>query len=351
MRREGSHASPLEARGQGNVDPGVPRGDLQVAVEHARLLRQEAVGQRLPPLDRVRRPDSPNQFLRVRGELLGGDQRAARRFSGTCGAIGSRGSSAGKDFTIAREGVLAADVCGQGSVSSLTCRSRKTLPVRAEMTPEIGLRVGGITPRTLALVRDAGGTRILPRKYTTRSRPASRGARPSTGTTPSSSPSTTRDPEQHLADNFERLTYTTDLPIAVSDVDLISESVPESMDINQALRHPVIMGHVAGSRPPVGAVGVAVGCDRRGERRRDLNPRPSGYEFDIRVLLAWPRRSHTRRPVPVPARHESLRVHRDSRPLLPAGEGIPTFGEMNIVGYRTRLVGHQKPDWCRGRGP
>ena len=76
MRREGSHASPLEARGQGNVDPGVPRRDLQVAVEHARLLRQEAVGQRLPPLDRVRRPDSPNQFLRVWGELLGGDQRA-----------------------------------------------------------------------------------------------------------------------------------------------------------------------------------------------------------------------------------------------------------------------------------
>ena len=35
--------------------------------------------------------------------------------------------------------------------------------------------------------------------------------------------------EQQIAATFDRLTYTTDLPAAVSDADLISESVPESM--------------------------------------------------------------------------------------------------------------------------
>ena len=40
--------------------------------------------------------------------------------------------------------------------------------------------------------------------------------------------------EQQIADSFERPTYTTDLSAAVSDADLISESVPESMDIKQS---------------------------------------------------------------------------------------------------------------------
>lgn len=40
--------------------------------------------------------------------------------------------------------------------------------------------------------------------------------------------------EQQIADTFERLTYTTDLSAAVSDADLISESVPESMDIKES---------------------------------------------------------------------------------------------------------------------
>ena len=133
VRRERSHARPLEARGQGNVHPGVPRRDLQVAVEHTRLLRQEAVGQRLPPLDRVRRPVRRTSSFGFGASSSAAISARARRVSGTCGAIGSRGSSAGKNFTIAREGVFAADVCGEGSVSSLTCRSRKTLQVRAEM--------------------------------------------------------------------------------------------------------------------------------------------------------------------------------------------------------------------------
>ena len=42
VRREGSHASPLEAARQGQVEPGVPGGDLEVAVEHACLLSQES---------------------------------------------------------------------------------------------------------------------------------------------------------------------------------------------------------------------------------------------------------------------------------------------------------------------
>ena len=40
--------------------------------------------------------------------------------------------------------------------------------------------------------------------------------------------------EQQIADSFERLTYTTDLSTAVSDADLISESVPESMAIKES---------------------------------------------------------------------------------------------------------------------
>lgn len=40
--------------------------------------------------------------------------------------------------------------------------------------------------------------------------------------------------EQQIADSFERLTYTTDLSTAVSEADLISESVPESMAIKES---------------------------------------------------------------------------------------------------------------------
>ena len=40
--------------------------------------------------------------------------------------------------------------------------------------------------------------------------------------------------EQQIADTFERLTYTTDLSTAVSEADLISESVPESMAIKES---------------------------------------------------------------------------------------------------------------------
>ena len=40
--------------------------------------------------------------------------------------------------------------------------------------------------------------------------------------------------EQQVADTFERLTYTTDLSTAVSEADLISESVPESMAIKES---------------------------------------------------------------------------------------------------------------------
>jgi len=40
--------------------------------------------------------------------------------------------------------------------------------------------------------------------------------------------------EQQIADTFERLTYSTDLSAAVSDADLISDSVPESMDIKES---------------------------------------------------------------------------------------------------------------------
>jgi 3-hydroxyacyl-CoA dehydrogenase len=40
--------------------------------------------------------------------------------------------------------------------------------------------------------------------------------------------------EQQIDDTFERLSYTTDLPAAVSDPDLISESVPESMSIKES---------------------------------------------------------------------------------------------------------------------
>ena len=39
---------------------------------------------------------------------------------------------------------------------------------------------------------------------------------------------------QEIDDTFARLTYTTDLPAAVSDADLISESVPESMAIKES---------------------------------------------------------------------------------------------------------------------
>lgn len=39
--------------------------------------------------------------------------------------------------------------------------------------------------------------------------------------------------EQQIADTFERLSYTTDLSTAVSEADLISESVPESMAIKE----------------------------------------------------------------------------------------------------------------------
>ncbi len=40
--------------------------------------------------------------------------------------------------------------------------------------------------------------------------------------------------EQQIADTIERLTYTTDLSTAVSEADLISESVPESMAIKES---------------------------------------------------------------------------------------------------------------------
>ena len=40
--------------------------------------------------------------------------------------------------------------------------------------------------------------------------------------------------EQQIDDTFDRLTYTTDLADAVSDADLISESVPESTAIKES---------------------------------------------------------------------------------------------------------------------
>jgi 3-hydroxyacyl-CoA dehydrogenase len=39
---------------------------------------------------------------------------------------------------------------------------------------------------------------------------------------------------EQIEDTFARLTYTTDLAVAVEDADLISESVPESLDIKEA---------------------------------------------------------------------------------------------------------------------
>ena len=74
VRRERGHPGPLEVRGQELVDPGVAGRDLQVAVEHAGLVGQEPVGQRLPPRDRVRRPVPEDELVWRRDELLGGDQ-------------------------------------------------------------------------------------------------------------------------------------------------------------------------------------------------------------------------------------------------------------------------------------
>ena len=68
----------------------------------------------------------------------------------------------------------------------------------------------------------------------TRSRPVSRGARPFTGSTPKLFARHRGATEQQIADSFERLTYTTDLSTAVSEADLISESVPESMAIKES---------------------------------------------------------------------------------------------------------------------
>ena len=54
VRGDGRHPGPLEAGRQTRVDPGVLRGDLDVAVEGAELLGQEGLGDSLPAVDRLR---------------------------------------------------------------------------------------------------------------------------------------------------------------------------------------------------------------------------------------------------------------------------------------------------------
>jgi hypothetical protein len=114
VRCEGSHASPLEAARQGQVEPGVPGGDLEVAVEYACLLSQETVGQGLPALDGVRRPKSANDFLWIGGELLGRDQRACMevlRHALRVQPAGIRRSDRGQALSDGARGLLASDVC------------------------------------------------------------------------------------------------------------------------------------------------------------------------------------------------------------------------------------------------
>jgi len=69
-----ARARPPEALRQELVDPGIAGGDLQVAVEDARRVGQEAIGHRFPPSDRARRPIPEGEFGRPGGELLRGEQ-------------------------------------------------------------------------------------------------------------------------------------------------------------------------------------------------------------------------------------------------------------------------------------
>lgn len=70
VRRERRHPGPVEALWQKLVHPGVAGGDLEVAVEDARLVGQEAIGQRFPPGDRLGRPIPERELGRPGSEIV-----------------------------------------------------------------------------------------------------------------------------------------------------------------------------------------------------------------------------------------------------------------------------------------